>query len=78
MTGHGTIGVTKKSFSVFRRHAGRTQTACERVPQVMNAHRSKILFLSRALPGGVVHGTDASTTVREDPDRMQAALRLDN
>ena len=46
------------------------------MPQVMNAHRSKILFFSHALPSGVIHGTDASATVREDPDRMQATLRL--
>jgi hypothetical protein len=70
------IGVAEQGLPIFGGYPGGAQSAGERVPQVMNAYRSKANFLSNSLPDGVVHCSHALTAARKHPDRIQATLRL--
>jgi len=74
MAGHGMMSVAEEGFSIFGRHAGRTQTTPKGVPQVVDTDARQANFSASKLPCGVVHGPNPSAAIREHPDRIDPDL----
>src|ERR1700687_4698507 len=78
MTGHRMIGMAKECFAIFGGNACRSQSTRERVAKVMDANQRQSRVASGVLPTAVVHGVDTPAAKREDPDRVNAALRFND
>ncbi|HEX9275227.1 MAG TPA: hypothetical protein VGA51_02375, partial [Casimicrobiaceae bacterium] len=74
MASHRMLGVAKKCFAIFGGNARRSQTARERVSQVMDANQRQSRVTSGALPTFVVHSANTPAAKREDSDRMKRSL----